>query len=201
MQNLTPEIRYALRQLFKSPAFAVTAILTLALGIGANTAIFTVVQSLLLKPLEYPDADRIVSVDTVNEHEGRVGTRITGPDLADVRDQSKLIQAISYYESGELGVQLRDHATFTGVSSVTAGFTQVFQVAPVAGRWFTDAEAKHAAVVNATFAQNNFGSAQAAVGGLFVGVEGPFLEIVGVWRRGASNSRTIPRYGCLIPHS
>ena len=179
MRNILDELRYAVRQLSKSPAFAFTAILTLALGIGANTAIFTVVQSLLLKPLEYPEADRIVSVDTVNEHEGRVGTRITGPDLADVRDQSKLIQAISYYESGELGVQLRDHATFTGVGSVTAGFAQVFQVAPVAGRWFSDAEAKHAAVVNATFAQNNFGSAQAAVGQT-VRVEGQPLEIVGV---------------------
>ncbi len=179
MRNIIDELRYAVRQFRKSPAFAFTAILTLALGIGANTAIFTVVQSLLLKPLDYTDADGIVTVDTVNEHTGRVGTRITGPDLADVRDQSKLIQAISYYEGGELGVQLRDHATFTGVSSVTAGFAQVFQVAPVAGRWFTDAEAKHAAVVNATFAENNFGSAQAAVGQT-VRVEGQALEIVGV---------------------
>ncbi len=179
MQNLAQEVRYALRQLSKSPAFAVTAILTLALGIGANTAIFTVVQSLLLKPLEYPEADRIVSLDTVREREGRVGTRITGPDLVDIRDQSKLIQAISYYGGGELGVQMRDHATFTGVSSVTAGFAKVFQIAPVAGRWFTDAEAKHAAVVNSTFAENNFGSAQAALGQI-VKVEGQPLEIVGV---------------------
>jgi putative ABC transport system permease protein len=179
MQNLFQELRYAMRQLSKSPAFAVTVILTLALGIGANAAIFTVVHSLLLKPLEYPGADRIVALDTVKEREGLVGIRVTGPDLADIRDQSKSIQAISYYEGGELGVQLRDHATFTGVSSVTAGFAQVFQIAPVAGRWFTDAEAKHAAVVNAIFAENNFGSAQAAVGQI-VKVEGQPLEIVGV---------------------
>src|SRR5271170_3191969 len=179
MDNLINEVRYALRQLAKSPAFAVTAMLTLALGIGANTAIFTVVQSLLIKPLDYPDADRIMALNTSWAHTGHTVPRMTGPDLVDIRDQAKSIQAIGFYEGGELGVQLRDHATFVGVSGVNAGFAQVFQIQPEAGRWFTDAEAKHAVVVNATFARNNFGSVQAAVGQI-VKVEGQPLEIVGV---------------------
>ena len=179
MRNVIDELRYALRQLRKSPAFAFTAVLTLALGIGANTAIFTVVQSLLLKPLEYPEADRIIALNTLWEHKAHIIPRMTGPDLVDIRDQAKSIQAIGFYEGGELGVQLRDHATFVGVSGVNAGFAQVFQIQPLAGRWFTDAESKHAAVVNATFARNNFGSAEAAVGQI-VKVEGQPLEIVGV---------------------
>ncbi len=179
MQNLVQEIRYALRQLSKSPAFAVTAILTLALGIGANTAIFTVVQSLLLRPLEYPEADRIVALNTRWEQKEQSVPRMTGPDLVDIRDQAKSIAAVGFYSGGELGVQLRDHATFVGVSGVNAGFAQVFQIQPEAGRWFTDAESKHAAVVNATFARNNFGSAEGAVGQI-VKVEGQPLEIVGV---------------------
>ncbi len=179
MRNILDELRYAVRQLRKSPAFAFTAILTLALGIGANTAIFTVVQSLLLKPLEYPEADRIVALNTRWEQKAHIIPRMTGPDLADIRDQAKSIQAIGFYEGGELGVQLHDHATFVGVSSVNAGFAQVFQIQPEAGRWFTDAEAKHAAVVNTTLARNNFGSAQAAIGQI-VKVEGQPLEIVGV---------------------
>ncbi len=65
------------------------------------------------------------------------------------------------------------------MSAVNSGFAQVFQIAPVAGRWFTDAESKHAAVVNATFARNNFGDPQAAIGQI-VKVEGQPLEIVGV---------------------
>ena len=96
MQNLTQELRYAVRQLSKSPAFAITAVLTLALGIGANTAIFTVVQSLLLKPLEYPEADRIVALNTRWEHKAHIIPRMTGPDLVDIRDQAKSIQAIGY---------------------------------------------------------------------------------------------------------
>ncbi len=179
MQNLFNELRYALRQLSKSPAFAVTAVLTLALGIGANTAIFTVVHSLLIKPLDYPDADRIEALNTSWQRQGRTVPRLTGPDLADIRNQAKSIQAVGFYEGGELGVQLRDHATFVGVSGVNAGFAQVFQIHPEAGRWFTDAEAKHAAVVSATFARNNFGNPEAAVGQI-VKVEGQPLEIVGV---------------------
>ena len=179
MGSFLDEVRYALRQLRKSPAFAFTAVLTLALGIGANTAIFTVVQSLLLKPLEYPEADRIIALNTLWEHKAHIIPRMTGPDLVDIRDQAKSIEAIGFYEGGELGVQLRDHATFVGVSSVNSGFAQVFQIQPLVGRWFTDAESKHAAVVNATFARNNFGSAQAAVGQI-VKVEGQPLEIVGV---------------------
>src|SRR5277367_3409142 len=100
MQNLSNEIRYAMRQLSKSPAFAVTAILTLALGIGANTAIFTVVQSLLLKPLEYPEADRIVALNTRWEQKAHTIPRMTGPDLVDIRDQAKSIAAVGFYEGG-----------------------------------------------------------------------------------------------------
>jgi predicted permease len=179
MSSFLDEVRYALRQLRKSPAFAFTAILTLALGIGANTAIFTVVQSLLLKPLAYPEPDRIVALNTRWEQKGHTVPRMTGPDLVDIRAQAKSIQAVGFYEGGELGVQLRDHATFVGVSAVNPGFAQVFPIQPLVGRWFTDAESKHAAVVNAAFAQNNFGSTKAAVGQI-VKVEGQPLEIVGV---------------------
>jgi putative ABC transport system permease protein len=179
MESLLHDLRFALRQLARSPVFAITAVLTLALGIGANTAIFTVVQSLLLNPLPYPDAQRIVALETVREHGGHVTPRVTGPDLADIREQAKSIQAISDYEGGELGVQVGDHASFTGVSSVTAAFAQVFAVTPEAGRWFTDAEAKHAAVVSANFARDNFGNAQAALGKT-IAVEGQALTIFGV---------------------
>ena len=157
MLNPALDLRFAFRQLKKSPAFALTAIVTLALGIGANTAIFTVVQSLLLTPLQYTDAARIMALNTRYEQKGRQTPRMTGPDLVDIRNQSKSIGAMGYYQSGELGVQVRDHSSFTGVSSVDPGFAQVFQVAPEAGRWFADSEARHAAVVNANFARDNFG--------------------------------------------
>ena len=179
MQNLGNDLSFVLRQLRKSPAFALTAILTLALGIGANTAIFTVVQSLLLAPLPYPGADRIVALNTSWTQGNHVTPRVTGPDLVDIRNQSESLKAISPYFGGELGVQVGDHASFTGVAAVTASFAQVFEVVPEAGRWFTDAEAKHAAVVSASFARNNFGSREAALNKA-ISVEGQSLLIVGV---------------------
>jgi putative ABC transport system permease protein len=179
VQKLQNDLRSAIRQLSKNPTFALTAVLTLALGIGANTAIFTVVQSLLLAPLDYPDAGRIMAIKTTWQHQGHSSPRVTGPDLNDIREQAKSVAAISYYSGGELGVQVRDHSSFTRVSFVNAGFAQVFPVALEAGRWFSDAEAKHVAVVNASFARDNFGSAQAAIGQM-VRVEGGALEIVGV---------------------
>src|ERR1700743_624381 len=87
MKTFRQDLRYAERQLWKHPAFTVTAVLTLALGIGANTAIFTVVQSILLAPLPYVDANRIMALDTHWMNTGRMHSRVTGPDAVDVRNQ------------------------------------------------------------------------------------------------------------------
>jgi putative ABC transport system permease protein len=155
------DLKYALRQLRKSPAFAVTAILTLALAIGANTAIFTVVYSVVIAPLHYTGADRIVAVDTRTG--AHTGTRITGGDFTDIRTQSRSLDAISYYQAYETGVQLADHAAFSNIALVNSSFARVFSITPIAGRWFTDADALQSAAVSAGFAQQNYGSIAAAL--------------------------------------
>jgi hypothetical protein len=86
---------------------------------------------------------------------------------------------VSLYSGGNLGVQLKDHATFTVVTMADANFAKVFALRPVAGRLYTDADAKHAVLVSERFARDNFGEAQAAVGQV-LGVEGEPQEIVGV---------------------
>ncbi len=130
MNTFPQDLRYAARQLWKHPAFTVTAILTLALGIGANTAIFTVVQSILLAPLPYADADRIVALDTHFIDRERTVSRVTGPDAADVRSQARSLETVSMYEGGNEDVQLRDHAVFTVVSGVDSNFARVFNLVP-----------------------------------------------------------------------
>ena len=128
------DLRFALRQLFKHPAFTVTATLTLALGIGANTAIFTVVQSVLLAPLPYEDPGRIAVLNTHWTNTGHTTPGVTGPDATDVRMQARSLAAVSLYSGGSMGVQLRDHAVFTVITPVDANFAQVFGLHPIAGR-------------------------------------------------------------------
>jgi predicted permease len=173
------DLRFAARQLWKHKAFTATAVLTLALGIGANTAIFTVVERVLLSPLPYNNADRLALLKTYRSQLGRAIPRVTGPDAADVREQARSLEAVSLYSGGNLGVQLKDHATFTVVTMADANFAKVFALRPVAGRLYTDADAKHALLVSERFARDNFGEAQAAVGQV-LGVEGEPQEIVGV---------------------
>ncbi|MGC1294411.1 MAG: ABC transporter permease [Alloacidobacterium sp.] len=179
MNNFSQGVRYAARQLWKHPAFTVTAVLTLALGIGANTAIFTVVQSILLAPLPYTDASRIMALDTYFVDKGRVHSRVTGPDAVDVRAQARSLEAVSLYESGLQGVQLRDHAVFTPVTAVDANFVRVFTPGPVAGRAFGPEEVGRAVLVGEQFARDNFGSVQAALGQT-LNFENKPLQITGV---------------------
>ena len=89
LESLFKDVAYALRMLRKNPGFATVAILTLALGIGANTAIFSVLNGVLLRPLPYSNPDRIVSLNTAWEQKGRAIPRISGGDLLDIQSSDK----------------------------------------------------------------------------------------------------------------
>ncbi len=175
----TTDLRYAARSLRFSVGFAAVAVITLALGIGATTAMFTILDGVLLKPLRYPDADRIVALDTLWKDTGKVSPRTTGGDLEDERTESTAFEAYSFYQGGELGVQLPRTAVYVGAYEVDPDFFRVFSIPPVAGRTFAKDDAGHSAVVGVGFAQRNFGSAEAALGQV-VRIEGVAYEIVGV---------------------
>src|ERR1700732_4592695 len=95
MTGLSQDLRYALRQLRRSPGFTAVSVITLALGIGATTAIFSVVYGVLLRPLPYPDAKRIMAVFEVNSTGGR--SHLADPNFDDFRDQNRSFQAIAKY--------------------------------------------------------------------------------------------------------
>jgi putative ABC transport system permease protein len=176
------ELRYALRTLKNNPSFAAIAVLTLALGIGANTAMFSVFNGVLLRPLDYPNASRIVQLHTRFPQEGRSIPRVTGPDIVDIRDVqsgASALEQVSFYFGGELGVQMADHAEFVGTYLVTPSFFTVFGVAPVYGRTLQTNDAQRAAVVSLPFAQRNFGSGANALGKT-LNMEGVGYDIVGV---------------------
>src|SRR5262245_496297 len=99
MSNALKDLRYAIRTLIRQPAFTIVVVVTLALGIGANTAIFSVVYAVLLKPLPFHRADRIVLLWGDNKAEGDSRSQVSHTDIVDYRNQQSTFEAISTYNS------------------------------------------------------------------------------------------------------
>src|SRR5258705_12214764 len=175
-------MRYAWRTLRRAPGFTVIAVGTLALGIGATAAIFTVVRGVLLRPLTYRDADRLVAIVTCWPTGGQT-PRITGGDFVDIRDGARALEAVSYYYGGEGGVPMRDHADFVSVYWTTSDLFRVFSVVPLPRRVFDDGEGDTAAVVSEDFGVRQFGSADAALA-QHIRIENRSYQIVGIAPRG-----------------
>ena len=97
MEHLLQDVRYSVRSLFRQPSFALTAILTLALGIGATTAIFSVVNAVVLKPLPFHEPDRIVAVTNFWTRTGLRGGTVSAPDFHDWKAQSRSFKSLAYY--------------------------------------------------------------------------------------------------------
>jgi predicted permease len=165
------ELLKALRGVRRNPGFALLSIVTIALGIGISTAVFSVVNGVLLQPLQFPQSDRIVSVNTRTTDRPN-GTKMTGGDFVDIREQNQVFDALSVYSGGQMGVQFRDRAEFTGIYWVTPEFFTVFGQTVAA---FNDSSA----VVAEAFAVRNFGDARRALG-QSIRVENRVYEIASV---------------------
>lgn len=185
MHTLLRDLRYALRQLFKSPGFAVTAILTLALGIGANTAIFSVIYGLLLETLPFRDAGRIVAIlETHPQVAG--GAEATYPDYLDWRAQQTSFEQVAAYSVVNPGtVSLVVNGQGEQVHRVLASgnFFSVLGVSPVLGRTLSDQDEKplnaHVAVLSAAAWRRYFGG-DANVVGRSIDLNGASYTVVGV---------------------
>ena len=172
------DLQYAVRVLRRAPGFTAAIVLTLAVGMGANTAIFSVIRGVVLRPLGYPDADRLVVVLGRWTDTGRTMTNLAGGDEMDVRALGEF-EAFAHYYGGAMGVQLEDHAEFAGTQLVHPDFFHVFGVLPEAGRLLNRDDAERSAIVSRAFAERNFGGSPAALGQP-VFIENRSYEIVGV---------------------
>src|SRR5579875_1511200 len=175
------DVRFAIRVLGRQPVFAAVAVGTLALGIGANTAIFSVVDRVLLEPLAYREPDRIVAIQTLWTKTSRPGN-VSGGDYPDLVAEPSPFAAASRYVGGELPVETAGAAEFAAAYGTDAGFADVFQLKPIAGRLITAGEFRtqaNVAVVSEGFAARHFGEAQRAIGQV-VRIEESALAIVGV---------------------
>ena len=166
IEDIFRDIRVGSRGLTRNPGFTVVAVLTLALGIGANTAIFSVVKAVLLEPLAYEEPDRIVAVQTLQTKTNRRGNNISGGDYADLVAEPSPFMAATRYNGGELPIETGGQAEFVGAYGIDAGFADVFQLKPIAGRLITREEFRTkatVAMVSETFAVRHFGERHRAI--------------------------------------
>jgi predicted permease len=140
LETLANDLRFGLRQLVKSPAFALTAILTLALGIGATTAIFSVVKAVLLAPLPYKDPGRIVAVWTANAAEGGEPLPSTAGDFAIWKQRSGVFEDLAPSYDNERTLTGQGAPQFLIAYAVSANYLRILGVQPQLGRLYTDQE-------------------------------------------------------------
>jgi|HubBroStandDraft_1064217.scaffolds.fasta_scaffold00260_24 putative ABC transport system permease protein len=161
------DLKFALRSLRKNPGFTLLAVLVMALGIGANTAVFSVVNAVLLKPLAYNNPDRIVTLSSLWRKSGGHG-QVSAPDFHDWHDRSTAFAAMAYYADDSTSVMSGASAEHVHVAAVTPEFFEVFGVEPVVGRLFSHEEQKPggagAVIVSYSYWQSRFGANASALG-------------------------------------
>jgi len=177
------DLIYAVRGFCKKPLFTIAAVLTLALGVGANSAIFTVVHGVLLRPLPYPSPDRLMMLWTHNPRQGFDKDVSSYPNFDDWRRQSTSFEAMSAYTGGNFTLtHAGDPAQIPG-AIVTPGFFETLGVAPALGRTFGAREgakgSDRVAVLSHGLWQTRFGGDPAAVGRSIV-LNGVPHQILGV---------------------
>jgi putative ABC transport system permease protein len=169
MTGLAQDVRYAVRQLAKSPGFAAVAILTLALGIGANTAIFTLLDQALLRTLPVKDSDRLVVLQSTGSFGGHTSSRtdenfyFSYPMYRDLRDHNSVFTGLIATTWAEVGVQWQNQPELVAAELVSGNYFDVLGVKPALGRVFVASDdvvagANPLVVLSFSYWQRRFGA-------------------------------------------
>jgi hypothetical protein len=136
MQTLWQDLRYGARMLVQKPGFTLIAVITLGLGIGANTAIFSVVNSVLLRPLPFKEPDRVVMVWERRANSGETNIPISGHEFVGWREQSRAFEGMALIRGDGFNLTGNGEPEAVIVERVTAEFFSVLGVPPLLGRDF-----------------------------------------------------------------
>jgi putative ABC transport system permease protein len=177
------DCRYAVRSLLRSPAFSLVAVLTFAVGIGVNTAVFSVFDGVILRRLPYPGADRIAMVWTDNRQRGIKEDITSYPNYRDWREQSASFEHMAAFTDSAFNLTGADQPERLDGASVTASFFDVMGVQPLLGRVFSEAQETpgndRVVVLAYGFWQRRFGGASNVLGQT-IALNGQPHEIIGV---------------------
>jgi putative ABC transport system permease protein len=205
METLLQDVRYSVRTLVKSPGFTAVAVLALALGIGANTAVFTVVDAALLRPLPYDEPDRLVHLwetklqDQFSQHEASY------PDFLDWQENTRSFEGLAgYMDGGSVTLAGRDEPERIKATVVTPNFFDLLGAAPILGRTFQPEDAQRGAeptvVLSYGLWQRHFGGDPGALGQTLA-FNGTSYRVVGVLPAGFRFAKVgeVEAWGALVP--
>jgi predicted permease len=200
LESLWTDFQYALRTFRRMPAFTAIATITLALGIGATTAMFTLVNSILLRPLPYPESERLVRVIQSYPEKGLDTWGLNQQNIALYRDRSTDFEAFAGYRGGSATIRSASGPQRLPILRVTSEFFRVIGVGPAIGRQFTaeeDSPGKNTVVIlsHGTW-QTRFG-ANPSILGTTMDIDGQIVRVVGVMPPGFAFSR--PDVGAWMP--
>jgi putative ABC transport system permease protein len=136
MENLIKDLRYGIRSFLKRPGFLFIAVSTLALGIGGATAMFTVVNSVLLRPLQFPEPEQIVLFEGINPQQGITQSNMSVPDITDWKQQSQSFEQIAGFSTGGVFLSTGDETERVRATGASADFFPLFRTNPLRGRTF-----------------------------------------------------------------
>jgi putative ABC transport system permease protein len=183
MNTLLQDVRFGLRMLLKSPSISIVATIALALGIGANTAIFSVVNAVLLRPLPFPDPDSLVAIFETDNSRGYVRGSHSYPNFFDLRAQNTVFERISTYRSGDFIMTGRGEPARLQSGVVTADLFPLLRVQPMLGRTFVPDEDKpsesRVVVLSHALFQKRFGS-DPAILNQSLNLDGRSFTVIGV---------------------
>ena len=172
LEDVASDLRYAARQVKRSPGFAVLAVLSLGLGIGANTSIFSALNSVLFRPLPVADPGRVLMLSR------GTSANFSYPDFQDLQARGRLLSGLTASFPMESDLEVDGVSEFVAAEVVSANYGAVLGVSPVLGRWFTS-EREPVAVISHAVWQNRFGG-NANILGRRIGSEAQSYTIVGV---------------------
>jgi putative ABC transport system permease protein len=174
---------YAFRMLFRNPGFTLAAVIVLALGIGATTAIFTLVHAVLLQPLPYPSSDRLIFIAGVPPRSGQGMTGLIGADFVEFRDHNRSFPKMAAYAQGLWIVSGVGEAESIPGARVSPGYFETLGVTPLLGRTFLPEEQRLGREMEVIFSyrfwQRKFGGDRGVVGRRVI-MDGRPYEVVGV---------------------
>ncbi len=183
LYSVFSDCRFALRQLRKSPGFTAVAVFTLALGVGANTAVFSILDAVLIRPLPYPHAERLVKADVYNLKSGDLYGKTSYPDFADWSEQNHFFDHLAAYEDKSFNLAGTIQPEHVKGQVVSSDFFETLGIQPERGRTFAGAGNRQVVVLGYSLWSRSFGSDPGAIG-KSITLDGYSYEVVGVMPHG-----------------